>query len=209
MRLRPLFLGFARSLRNARRQGQRTLAGRQHPKRLARRGGRGCPNPSDYSGPEEKKAALRDLRRQALTGAAPSALSTPSVPQASVSQTEVVLWKSIENSENQKDFSTYLEQYPNGAFAALAQRHLAELRTQAAYAYAFDALKGSDYSTAIMRFKEFLRDYPQSTLAGNAEYWLGETYYLTRDLDDAAASFRAVGDQYPRSLDRRPIEHPS
>ena len=49
------------------------------------------------------------------------------------------------------------------------------------------------------KIAEFLRDYPQSTLAGNAEYWLGETYYLTRDLDDAAASFRAVGDQYPKS----------
>jgi tol-pal system protein YbgF len=70
---------------------------------------------------------------------------------------------------------------------------------QAAYARAFDALKNNDYNSAIARFKEFLQAYPQSTLAGNAQYWLGEAYYVTRDLDDAAASFQAVGDQYPKS----------
>ena len=70
---------------------------------------------------------------------------------------------------------------------------------QAAYTHALDALKSNDYDSAITRFKDFLRLYPQSTLAGNAEYWLGEAYYVTRDFDSAAAAFRAVGDQYPKS----------
>lgn len=70
---------------------------------------------------------------------------------------------------------------------------------QAAYNKAFDALKATQYATAITQFKEFLRSYPQSMLGGNAEYWLGEAYYVTRDFDDAAAAFRAVGDQYPQS----------
>jgi TolA-binding protein len=51
---------------------------------------------------------------------------------------------------------------------------------QAAYSRAFDALKGNDYNSAITRFKDFLRQYPQSTLAGNAQYWLGESYYVTQ-----------------------------
>jgi hypothetical protein len=42
-----------------------------------------------------------------------------------------VLWKTIENSANPADFQTYLNQYPNGAFAALAQRHLDEANEQA------------------------------------------------------------------------------
>jgi tol-pal system protein YbgF len=70
---------------------------------------------------------------------------------------------------------------------------------QAAYTRAFDALKSNDYNTAITRFKDFLRVYSQSTLAGNAEYWLGEAYYVMRDFESAAASFRAVGDVYPKS----------
>lgn len=70
---------------------------------------------------------------------------------------------------------------------------------QAAYTRAFDALKSTDYASAITRFRDFLRSYPQSQLAGNAQYWLGEAYYVTHDYDNAAATFRAVGEQYPHS----------
>jgi tol-pal system protein YbgF len=70
---------------------------------------------------------------------------------------------------------------------------------QAAYTRAFDALKANDYSTAITRLREFLRAYAQSPLAGNAQYWLGEAYYVTHDYDNAAAAFRGVGEQYPQS----------
>ena len=70
---------------------------------------------------------------------------------------------------------------------------------QAAYTRAFDALKSTDYAGAITRFRDFLRTYPQSQLAGNAQYWLGEAYYVTHDYDNAAAAFRAVGEQYPQS----------
>jgi tetratricopeptide (TPR) repeat protein len=101
--------------------------------------------------PEEKKAALRDLRRQALTGAAPSAPSAPSVPEASVSQAEVVLWKSIENSENQKDFNAYLAQYPNGAFAALARTRASDLAAdhgERAYRRGMDQTHNKNYVEA-------------------------------------------------------------
>jgi len=70
---------------------------------------------------------------------------------------------------------------------------------QAAYTHAFDALKATDYAGAISRFRDFLRAYPQSQLGGNAQYWLGEAYYVTHDYDNAAAAFRAVGEQYPQS----------
>ncbi len=69
----------------------------------------------------------------------------------------------------------------------------------AAYTHAFDALKTTDYAGAIARFREFLRSYPQSQLAGNAQYWLGEAYYVTHDYDNAVVAFRAVGEQYPQS----------
>ena len=70
---------------------------------------------------------------------------------------------------------------------------------QASYTRAFDALKANDYNTAISQFHDFLRQYPQSTLGGNAQYWLGEAYYVTHDYDNAIAAFRAVGTQYPQS----------
>lgn len=70
---------------------------------------------------------------------------------------------------------------------------------QAVYNQAFDALKASSYSTAITGFKDFLATYASSPLAENAQYWLGEAYYVTRDYNSAAGAFRTVLDKYPDS----------
>jgi tol-pal system protein YbgF len=70
---------------------------------------------------------------------------------------------------------------------------------QAAYARAVDRLKSGDYAAAVAQFRDFLRQYPMSSLADNAQYWLGEAYYVTRDYDSAAAAFRTVGSQWPQS----------
>jgi tol-pal system protein YbgF len=70
---------------------------------------------------------------------------------------------------------------------------------QAVYNQAFDSLKAGSYSTAITGFKDFLMNYSSSPLAENAQYWLGEAYYVTRDYDGAGTAFRAVLDKYPGS----------
>jgi tol-pal system protein YbgF len=73
------------------------------------------------------------------------------------------------------------------------------LSDQAAYNSAFDRLKGGDYPAAIHQFQDFLRNYPSSSLADNAEYWLGKSYYVTHDYDDATAALKAVGERWPQS----------
>jgi tol-pal system protein YbgF len=70
---------------------------------------------------------------------------------------------------------------------------------QTAYNQAFDILKGGKYADAIAVFKQFLQTYPQSSLADNAQYWLGESYYVTRDFQSAAAAFQALLDRWPDS----------
>jgi tol-pal system protein YbgF len=68
---------------------------------------------------------------------------------------------------------------------------------QAVYSQAFDALKAGSYSIAITGFKDFLKTYPQSSLAENAQYWLGETYYVNHDYDSAAEAFRTALKKWP------------
>jgi tol-pal system protein YbgF len=70
---------------------------------------------------------------------------------------------------------------------------------QAVYAQSFDALKAGSYSVAITGFKDFLTNYPNSPLAENAQYWLGESYYVTHELDAAAGAFRNVAQKWPNS----------
>jgi len=70
---------------------------------------------------------------------------------------------------------------------------------QAMYDMAFNALKGSDYPKAINAFKSFVQAYPSSPLASNAQYWLGEAYYVTRDYPNAITAFQTVTAQWPDS----------
>ena len=70
---------------------------------------------------------------------------------------------------------------------------------QSVYSQAFSALKAGSYSIAITGFRDFLTSYPQSPLAENAQYWLGEAYYVTRSYDDAGTAFRTVLQKYPQS----------
>jgi tol-pal system protein YbgF len=70
---------------------------------------------------------------------------------------------------------------------------------QAAYNQAFDLLKASKYDNAITAFQQFLTSWPQSSMADNAQYWLGESYYVTRDFQNAAAAFQTVLDRWPDS----------
>ena len=56
---------------------------------------------------------------------------------------------------------------------------------QAAYDEAFQALKELRYADAAESFQSFMDQYPNSDLADNAQYWLGESYYVTRNYEIA------------------------
>lgn len=57
------------------------------------------------------------------------------------------------------------------------------------YTYAFSFLRRGDFPSAEAAFKRFLEAHPTHTLAGNAQYWLGETYYVRKNYPEAAAAF--------------------
>ncbi|MDD3448152.1 MAG: tol-pal system protein YbgF [Gammaproteobacteria bacterium] len=85
---------------------------------------------------------------------------------------------------------------PAGDSAAAGVDEVAE---QQAYERAFDLLKQGRYADAAAAFSRFLADYPGGSYAPNAQYWLGEAYYVTRRFDDALAEFSKVGELYPGS----------
>ena len=63
---------------------------------------------------------------------------------------------------------------------------------QAAYDNAYNIMKKGDYKAAEGAFTTFMKDYPKSDLVGNANYWLGETYYA-RGLYEQAVGIFADG----------------
>ncbi|MEH6800013.1 MAG: tol-pal system protein YbgF [Halopseudomonas sabulinigri] len=65
------------------------------------------------------------------------------------------------------------------------------------YDAAFDLVKARDFDKAAQAFTAFLRRYPDSQYAGNAQYWLGEVYLVQSDLESAGKSFAQVISRYP------------
>lgn len=70
---------------------------------------------------------------------------------------------------------------------------------KAAYDRAFQALKELRYADAAEEFQSFLSQYPNSEFADNAQYWLGESYYVTRNYDIALTAFQTLLDRFPDS----------
>ena len=68
---------------------------------------------------------------------------------------------------------------------------------QAEYQSAFDALKQGRYDDSSRLFSQFLRNHPDHDLADNAQYWLGESYYVTQNYESALQTFRAMTERYP------------
>lgn len=70
---------------------------------------------------------------------------------------------------------------------------------KAAYQTAFDALKEGRYKKAKTELKAFLEKFPNSSYAGNAQYWLGEAHYVTRNFEQGIIEFEKVINNYPSS----------
>ena len=67
------------------------------------------------------------------------------------------------------------------------------------YTAAFDLLKEGQYSKSIAAFDSFLKTYPESKYADNAQYWLGEANYVSREYKTALSAFQTLIAKYPES----------
>jgi len=68
---------------------------------------------------------------------------------------------------------------------------------QEQYDFAFGLLRQADYPAAEQAFAAFLQQNPNDGLAGNAKYWLGETYYVRGNYQQAAVTFAEGFEAYP------------
>ncbi len=73
------------------------------------------------------------------------------------------------------------------------------LKEQQAYQSAFNLLKAGRYDQAAKSFQKFLGEYPTGKFADNAQYWLGESYYVTRNFANALREFNTLVNDHPDS----------
>ena len=67
------------------------------------------------------------------------------------------------------------------------------------YETAYGYLLQQDYGAAEVAFDDFLKRYPNDNLAGNAQFWLGESFFVRSQFKPAAAAFLKGYQSYSKS----------
>lgn len=79
------------------------------------------------------------------------------------------------------------------------QAAIATPEEQLAYDQAFNLLKQSRYGESVAAFQQLLVQSPNGALADDAQYWIGEAMYVTRDFSGGLQAFQSVVDRFPES----------
>lgn len=104
--------------------------------------------------------------------------------------------KRIEDLRKQAREAASANAAPAQPAAAGATDTLAESK---AYEEALDQFKAGSYDKAIAGFDAFLKAYPNSALAANAQYWSGYAYYAKKDCKNALEQQTKLVNAYPQS----------
>ena len=67
------------------------------------------------------------------------------------------------------------------------------------YQQGFELLKQEKHAQAVAMFKQQIANYPQGGFADDAHYWIAESMYVNRQLDDSKKYFRAIIDNFKQS----------
>jgi len=83
--------------------------------------------------------------------------------------------------------------------AARAEKILPDGTPEEKYKFAVSFIKVGDYETAELALREFVDSNSQHELAGNAQYWYGETFRVRQLYQDAATAYLDGYQKYPKS----------
>ena len=65
------------------------------------------------------------------------------------------------------------------------------------YREAYETFQKGDLEGAQRKFEAFLKQYPNTELSDNAQFWIGETYYLKKDFEKAILEYEKAILKYP------------
>ena len=66
------------------------------------------------------------------------------------------------------------------------------------YALALKLHRDGKYEEAIEGFKNFLKKFPKSDLADNAQFWTGKSYMALKQYEQAILAYQDVIKKYPK-----------
>jgi len=105
----------------------------------------------------------------------------------------------VQELERHRGGAAPMETAASGSAPAVAASAATVSQEQQDYDAAFGLLKQGFYDRAAKGLREFIAKYPQSNLRDNAQYWLGESYYVVRNYRQATEEFSKVVKDHPKS----------
>ncbi len=127
-------------------------------------------------------------------------ISPPKISNQNVLNKEEVEETNADEENSLKDKSVNtgsvkLKEKPNKAQAKILPKASAAER----YKFAMNIMKSGDFEKAEIAFKEFVDAHAKHELAGSAQFWYGETFYIRQLYEDAAVAFLDGYQKYPNS----------
>ena len=111
-----------------------------------------------------------------------------------ISDSDINLVKQVQKTQSIESVGTVVTET-----AQKAETILPETSPEKQYEFAISFLKVGDYETAEFALREFVDTNPKHKLAGNAQYWYGETFRVRQLYQDAATAYLDGYQKYPKS----------
>lgn len=83
--------------------------------------------------------------------------------------------------------------------APVAAKQADSKQSKVEFDAAYNLLKEQKYDEAEKAFTQFLDSHPKSEYAGNAYYWLGESFALRKRFDKAAVNYLQSFNKFPKN----------
>jgi len=111
-----------------------------------------------------------------------------------VSDSEVASIEQVQKTQSIESVGTVVTEK-----AERAEKILPDDTPEKQYEFAVSFLKVGDYETAEYALRQFIDINPNHELAGNAQYWYGETFRVRQLYQDAATAYLDGYQKYPKS----------
>ena len=111
-----------------------------------------------------------------------------------VSDSDIAAAEQIQKTQSVESVGTVITET-----AERSQKILPEESPEEQYKFAVSFIKVGDYETAELALREFVDNNSQHELAGNAQYWYGETFRVRQLYQDAATAYLNGYQKYPKS----------
>ena len=111
-----------------------------------------------------------------------------------VSDSDIASLEQVQKTQSVESVGTVVTET-----AQRTEKILPETSPEEQYKFAISFLKVGDYETAEFALREFIDVNPKHDLAGNAQFWYGETFRIRQLYQDAATAYLDGYQKYPKS----------